>query len=190
MLLHFILFLFVVCTAEICKFHSFYLLFLCVLRPLEFLLSASLDTCDNVSFLFLVVSLSMPQIRGSCGHLKGNYDTHFSCLNCSGCSRFNCCAVCHCWSDSTWALVGKRRMFSNRQMGKTKEAKVKKQRSFASRSSSSSRPGLEQTASQVDPPGSPVVSLDDDAASVLSRSSSGGDLRCGNTQVSCSQRSH
>ena len=68
--------------------------------------------------------------------------------------------------------------------------KVKKQRSYTSRSSSSSRPGLEQTASQVDPPGSPVVGLDDDAASVLSRSSSGGDRRRGNTQVSGSQRSH
>ena len=148
MLLHFILFLIVVCTAEICEFHSFYLLFLCVLRPSEFLLSASLDTCNNFSVPLLVVSLCMPQTQGSCGHLKGNYDSHFSCLNCSGCSRFNCCAVCHCWSDSTWELVGKHRSFRSRQMGKTKEAKVKKQRSFASRSSSSSRRGLEQTASQ------------------------------------------
>ena len=57
---------------------------------------------------------------------------------------------------------------------KTKEAKVKKQRSFASRSSSSSRPGLEQTASQVDPHGSTSAGgQDDDAASVLSLSSSG-----------------
>ena len=52
---------------------------------------------------------------------------------------------------------------------------VKKQRSSASRSSSSSRPGLEQTVSQVDPPGSTSADgLDDDAASVLSLSSSGG----------------
>ena len=138
-----------VCTAEICEFHSFYLLFLCVSRPLEILLSASLDACDNFSFPFVVVSLSMPQIRGSCGHLKGNYDNHFSCLNCSGCSRFNCCAACHCWSNSTWASVGRRWLSRDRQMGKTKEAKVKKQRSCASRSSSSSRPGLEQTVSQV-----------------------------------------
>ena len=138
------------------------------------LLSASLDACDNFSFPFVVVSLSMPQIRGSCGHLKGNYDNHFSCLNCSGCSRFNCCAVCHCWSYSTWVLVGRRRLFRDRQMGKTKEAKVKKQKSFASRSSSSSRPGLEQTVSQVDPPGSTSADgLDDDAASVLSRISLG-----------------
>ena len=51
---------------------------------------------------------------------------------------------------------------------------VKKQRSFASRSSSSSRPGLERAVSQADPPGSTADGPDDDAASVLSRSSSGG----------------
>ena len=59
-------------------------------------------------------------------------------------------------------------------MGKTKEAKVKKQRSSASRSSSSSRLG---------PLGSTSADgLDDDAASVLSLSSSGGDRVRGNTQ--------
>ena len=50
---------------------------------------------------------------------------------------------------------------------------VKKQRSFASRSSSSSRPGLERAVLQVDPPGSTADGPDDDAASVLSRSSWG-----------------
>ena len=140
--------LFVVCTTEICKFHLFYLLFLCVSRPSDFLLSALLDAYNNFSVPVLVVSLSMPQIRGSCGHLKGNYDSHLSCLNCSGCSRFNCCVVCHCWSDSTWELVGKRRSFRSRLMGRKKEAKEKKQR-VSSRSASSSRPGLEQTTSQA-----------------------------------------
>ena len=68
---------------------------------------------------------------------------------------------------------------------------VKKQRSFASRSSSSSRPGLEQTVSQVDLPGSTSADgLDDDAASVLSLSSSGGERVRGNTQFPCSRRSH
>ena len=51
---------------------------------------------------------------------------------------------------------------------------VKKQRSFASRSSSSSRPGLEQAVSQADQTGSAADGPDDDAASALSRSSSGG----------------
>ena len=76
-------------------------------------------------------------------------------------------------------------------MSKTKEAKVKKQRSSASMSSSSSRPGLEQTVSQVDPPGSTSADgLDDDAASVLSLSSLGGDPVSGNTQFPRSKRSH
>ena len=58
---------------------------------------------------------------------------------------------------------------------------VKKQRSFASRSSSSSRPGLERAVSQADPPGSTAEGPDDDAASVWSRSSSGGLSRCAET---------
>ena len=73
-------------------------------------------------------------------------------------------------------------------MGRKKEAQEKKQRG-SSRSASSSRPGLELTASQEDPPGSSVGGLDDNNASILSLSSSGGDQRLGNTQVS-SQRSH
>ena len=68
---------------------------------------------------------------------------------------------------------------------------VQKQRSSASRSSSSSRQGLEQTVSQVDPPGSTSADgQDDDAASVLSLSSSGGDRVRGNTQFPRSIRSH
>ena len=62
---------------------------------------------------------------------------------------------------------------------------VKKQRSFASRSSSSSRPGLERAVSQADP-----VGPDDDAASVLSGSLSWGERVCGSTQVSSKHHSH
>ena len=116
-----------------------------------------------------MVSLSMPQIRGSCGHLKGSYDNHSSCLNCSGCFRSNCCSVCHSWSDSTWSLVGRRRRFRDRQMGKTKDAKVKERKNSASRNSSSSRLAV----ARVEPPGSTADGHDDDAASVLSLSSSG-----------------
>ena len=168
MLLHFIFISVVVCTAEISEFQSVFPSFLCLSRTLENSSPTSLDACDNFSFPFAVVSLSMPQIRGSCGHLKGNYDNHYSCHNCSGCSRSNCCAVCHCWSDTTWALVGRRRLFRDRKMGKTKEAKVKRQRSSASRNSFSSRSGLEQTVARVDPPGSTADGHDDEAASVLS----------------------
>ena len=61
---------------------------------------------------------------------------------------------------------------------------VKKQRSFASRSSSSSRPGLERAVSQADQTGSAADGPDDDAASTLSWSSSGGERVRGSTQVS------
>ena len=84
----------------------------------------SLDACDSFSLPFVVVSLSMPQIRGSCGHLKGSYDNHSSCLNCSGCFRSSCCSVCLSWPDLTWSLVEGRRRFSDRQMGRKKDAKV------------------------------------------------------------------
>ena len=197
MLLHFIFITFVVCTAEISEF-------LCLSRPLEKISLVSLDARDNFSLPFVVVSLSMPQIRGCCGHLKGSYDNHTSCLNCSGCFRSNCCSVCHSWSDSTWSLVGRHGRFRDRQMGKTKEAKVEKPRNSASRNSSSSRPGLEQTVARVDPPGSTRATVcsrpglpgstadshDDDAVSVLSLSSSGGERILGNTQVPGSRSSH
>ena len=41
----------------------------------------------------------MPQTRGSCGHIKGTYDNHPSCINCCGCCRFHGCSVCNAWSD-------------------------------------------------------------------------------------------
>ena len=74
MLLHFIFISVVVCTIEISEFHSVFPPFLCLSRLLENLSAVSLDACDNFSFPFVVVSFSMPQIRGSCGHLKGDYD--------------------------------------------------------------------------------------------------------------------
>ena len=76
-------------------------------------------------------------------------------------------------------------------MGKTgKEAKVTKPKNSASRNSSSSRQGLEQTVAWVDPPGSTADGHDDDAALGLSRSSSGGEWARGNTEVSGSRSSH
>ena len=54
-------------------------------------------------------------------------------------------------------------------MGKKKERKEKKQKGFSSRSSSSSRPGLEQTASQVDPTGSTVVGHDDESGDLVGK---------------------
>ena len=61
-------------------------------------------------------------------------------------------------------------------MGKTKEekAKAKKGKDSASRNSSSSRRGLEQTVARADPSGSTADGHDDEKASVLSLSSWGG----------------
>ena len=178
MLLHFIFISVVVCTVEISEFHS---VFLCLSRLLENLSAVSLDACDNFSFPSVVVSFSMPQIRGLCGHLKGGYINHPSCINCCGCYRFHGCSVCNFWSDATMALLSRHQLYSDRPMGK-KEAKEKKLRNSASRKSSSSRPGLERTES-ADQTWSAADGPDDDA-SVLSRSSSRGERVRGSTQVS------
>ena len=169
----------VVCTVEICEFLPVFPLFICTSRPLENLSPVSRDTCDN--FSHFEASFFMPQTRGSCGHIKGTYDNHLSCINCCGCCRFHG-SVCNAWSDATWDLVHRRRLYSDRSMGK-KEAKEKKPRKSASRTSSSSRPGLERTES-ADQTGSAAEGPDDDFASALSRSSSGGERKRGSTQVS------
>ena len=173
MLLQLIFIMFVVCTAEISEFHSF---FLCFFAHFGNFSLVSFGACDKFSLPSVVVSLSMSQTRGSCGHLKGNYDNKSSCLNCTGCFRSSCCSVCLLWPDSTWSLVSKRLRFSDRRkMGKTKEekAKAKKRKDSASRDPSSSRSRLEQTVARTDTSGSTADGLDDDNASVLSVSSSG-----------------
>ena len=170
MLLQLIFITFVVCTAEISEFHAF---FLCFFAHFGNFSLVSCGACDKFSFSSVVVSLSMSQTRGSCGHIKGNYDNHSSCLNCTGCFRSSCCSVCLLWPDSTWSLVSKRRRFSDRRkMGRTKEekAKAKKKKDFASRDPSGSRSHLEQTVA-----GSTADGPDDDNASALSVSSSGGE---------------
>ena len=78
----------------------------------------SFGACDKFSLPSVVVSLSMSQTRGSCGHLKGSYDNHNSFLNCLGCFRSSCCSVCQLWPDSTWSLVAKRLRFSDRRRRK------------------------------------------------------------------------
>ena len=153
MLLQLIFITFVVCTAEISEFHAF---FLCFFAHFGNFSLVSFGACDKFSLPSVVVSLSMSQTRGSCGHLKGSYDNHSSCLNCSGCFKSSCCSVCQLWPDSTWSLVSKCRRFSDRwKMGKTKEekAKAKKGKNSASRNSSSSRPRLEKTVARADPSG-------------------------------------
>ena len=174
MLLQLIFITFVVCTAEITEFHAF---FLCFFAHFGNFSLVSFGACNKFSFPSVVVSLSMSQTRGSCGHLKGNYDNHSSCLNCTGFFRSSCCSVCLLWPDSTWSLMSKHRRFSDsRKIGRTKEekAKAKKKKDSASRDPSGSRSHLEQTVARKDSPGSTADGRDDDNASVLSVSSSGG----------------
>ena len=190
MLLQLIFITFVVCTAEIVNFTRSFFIFFAHFGNFSLV---SFGACDKFSLPSVVVSLSMSQTRGSCGHLKGNYDNHSSCLNCTGCFRSSCCSVCLLWPDSTWSLVSKRRRFSDRRkMGKTKEekAKAKKRKDSASRDSSSSRSRLEQTVARTDPSGSTADGCDDDNASVLSVSSSGGERVRGDTGVPGSRSSH
>ena len=184
MLPHIILVLLVVCNVGICVFCPFsFVLF----RVSFLLLWAPLVAYNNLIDSIPVISLYMPaQLRGSCGHLKGKYDSHLSCINCAGCSRYNSCVECQSWTDSIWALAEKRCSFKGRLMGKKKESRGKQQKGFSSKRSS-------RTESHDDLAGSSVISLDDDSPSgepapVLSRSSSGGDLRLGDSSVP-SQRS-
>ena len=190
MLLQLIFITFVVRTAEISQFHAF---FLCFFAHFGNFSLVSCGACDKFSFSSVVVSLSMSQTRGSCGHIKGNYDNHSSCLNCTGCFRSSCCSVCLLWPDSTWSLVSKRRRFSDRRkVGRTKEekAKAKKKKDSASRDPSGSRSHLEKTVVRTDPTGSTADGRDDDNASALSVSSSGGERVRGDTGVPGSRSSH
>ena len=99
MLPHIILVLLVVCTVGICVFcpNSFVFFRVSIL-----LLRAPLAAYNNLIATISVISLYMPaQIRGSCGHLKGKYDSHSSCINCAGCSRNNSCV-----ERQSWILFG------------------------------------------------------------------------------------
>ena len=83
MLLQLIFITFVVCTAEIVNFtRSFFVFFFAHFGNFSLV---SFGACGKFSLPSVVVSLSMSQTRGSCGHLKGNYNNHISCLNCTGC---------------------------------------------------------------------------------------------------------
>ena len=185
MLPHIILVLLMVCNVGICVFCLFSFVFFRV--SFSLLWAPYWAAYNNLIESIPVISLYMPaQLRGSCGHLKGKYDSHLTCINCAGCSRYNSCVECLSWTDSIWTLAEKRRSFKGRGMGKKKESKGKQQKGFTSKRSS-------RTESLDDPAGSSVISLDDDSPSgepapVLSRSSSGGDLRLGDSSVP-SQRS-
>ena len=129
MLLHLIFLLFVVCTTGICEIYSLSFLFL---RVSDFLLLTTLVAYNNFSDTSLFISLSMSHVQGPCGHLKGKYDSHSSCLNCSACSRSNRCVECRLLSDSIWDLADIRRSFRGRKMGKRRNPKRNNRRVFSS----------------------------------------------------------
>ena len=46
----------------------------------------------------------MNYARGTCGHIKARWDSHYNCLSCSSCSRFSTCTVCSQWSENAHVL--------------------------------------------------------------------------------------
>ena len=74
-----VLVLLVVCNVGICVFCPFSF----VLFRVSFLLWAPLRAAyNNLIDSIPVISLYMPaQLCGSCGHLKGKYDSHLTCIN-------------------------------------------------------------------------------------------------------------
>ena len=55
------------------------------------------------------------QDRGSCGHLKARWDSHDTCLACTGCTFNNKCAVCDLWAYDVWTKAGRRRTSISRK---------------------------------------------------------------------------
>ncbi|KAH3873419.1 hypothetical protein DPMN_036654 [Dreissena polymorpha] len=55
------------------------------------------------------------QDRGSCGHIKARWDSHDTCLACTGCTFNNKCAVCNLWAYDAWTKAGRRRTSISRK---------------------------------------------------------------------------
>ena len=64
----------------------------------------------RVSVLFHLI---MPQLRGLCGHVKDEWDSHHSCMSCTGCSPSSKCSFCQEWSSATWRKALNRRTFQS-----------------------------------------------------------------------------
>ena len=63
-------------------------------------------------------SVSPAQIKGSCGHVKGAWDSHKSCISCTKCSRDNPCETCSYWPTESWIKASKRRTYASRNTNK------------------------------------------------------------------------
>ena len=57
----------------------------------------------------------MPQLRGSCGHVKGEWDSHHSCMSCTGCSPSSKCSFCQERSSATWRKAMNHGTFQSRK---------------------------------------------------------------------------
>ncbi|KAH3694556.1 hypothetical protein DPMN_081995 [Dreissena polymorpha] len=55
------------------------------------------------------------QKRGSCGHVKARWDSHDTCLACTGCTLLKKCAVCDLLSSETWEQAVRRRTSISRK---------------------------------------------------------------------------
>ena len=67
-------------------------------------------------------AMSKNQIFGSCRHIKGVYDTHPSCINCTGCGEDDKCPICQSWPESAWAAFRKRRTHKGRRSKSSKSS--------------------------------------------------------------------
>ena len=67
-------------------------------------------SCFSVLFRFI-----MPQLRGSCGHVKGEWDPHRSCMSCTGCSPSCKCSFCQEWLSATRRKAMNHRTFQSRK---------------------------------------------------------------------------
>ena len=64
-------------------------------------------------------SVSPAQTKGSCGHTKGAWDSHKSCIACTRCSRENPCETCSYWPTESWDKANKRRTYASRNKNKS-----------------------------------------------------------------------
>ncbi|KAH3886875.1 hypothetical protein DPMN_010888 [Dreissena polymorpha] len=57
----------------------------------------------------------MPPKRSYCGHVKAKWNSHDSCLSCTGCTQDSRSLFCKEWSDGTWPKATNIRTFKGRK---------------------------------------------------------------------------
>ena len=98
-------------------------------------------TDDSFSFfksifdflLFFIVELChifprllMSSVRGVCGHIKASWDNHSNCLSCFSRFSLSICSVCKYWTENTWDLANRQRLYCSRRSTMTKRRLAKK----------------------------------------------------------------